>query len=78
MQSPEDHMAGMVISNVNTANVSQPKVGSWIIDTGASDHMCFQLHLMQNLTKLVQPVILSMPTGHTIVVSHIGNVVLTF
>lgn len=67
--SPEDHigsMAGMAYSMSYTILTKESHLGSWIIDSGASDQMCFQSHLMHNLTKLPQSVKLAMPTGRTI------------
>lgn len=62
-KSPEDNfygarMAGMGFSH----NVSITKT-MWIIDSGATDHMCNQLSIMQNVHTLSHPVHLSLPTG---------------
>lgn len=70
--SPEDHLAGMVSSTVNlvTNNCS---TYAWLIDTGATDHMCYSLSLLTEVKYLANPITLVLPTGDTIAVHKIGN-----
>ena len=37
--------------------------GSWILDSGASDHMCSDKSLLHDLSALSVPVIVSLPNG---------------
>lgn len=74
LKTPEDHVAGIitVFSSIQT-NIAS----SWIIDTGATDHMCSHKHLMSNLRSLNYPVHISIPNGNFLKVTHIGSVVLS-
>ena len=47
---------------------------SWIIDTGATDHMCSNKALFLSMTKLSQPHLIGLPNGSDTSVSFIGKV----
>ncbi|KAK6125100.1 hypothetical protein DH2020_041164 [Rehmannia glutinosa] len=50
---------------------------SWILDTGASKHMCASPSLMQNLVPISSPVSDCLPDGTTKVVTHSGQVAIS-
>ncbi|XP_074377072.1 uncharacterized protein LOC141718593 [Apium graveolens] len=50
---------------------------SWILDSGASDHMCSQKELFTALSVLPHPIHISLPHGEIITISHAGTVPLT-
>lgn len=72
INSPEDHLAGMVASGVNLVT-SSTYTFAWLIDTGATDHMCCSISLLNNVTKLSKRVNLALPNGSTILVDTIGS-----
>ena len=47
---------------------------SWIVDSGATDHMCSNKSLFLSLTKLSNPQSIGLPDGHDTSVSFIGSV----
>lgn len=47
---------------------------SWVIDSGASMHMCHSYNLFHNLTKLKQPSKVSLPNGSTKLVLYSGDI----
>lgn len=47
---------------------------AWIIDTGASRHMCPNKHIMTNLTVLSRKVMVSLPDGSIKHVEYSGDV----
>lgn len=49
----------------------------WIVDSGASDHMCFQLSLFLDQRTLVVPITVNLPNGNTLMVTTVGSVQLT-
>lgn len=65
------NFAGMMASNTSTSSTN------WIIDTGASDHMCHDIHLLTNIQTVSKPFFIGLPNGQVIVVTKIGNVQLT-
>jgi len=46
----------------------------WIIDSGASEHMCFNSKSFMSLTPLPIPLNISLPNSFRITVTHTGNV----
>ncbi|KAK9061154.1 hypothetical protein SSX86_018334 [Deinandra increscens subsp. villosa] len=46
----------------------------WIIDTGASDHMCHDAQLLSDIGKLTKPILIGLPNGHIIPVFTYGNI----
>ncbi|KAL2227013.1 UNVERIFIED_CONTAM: hypothetical protein Sindi_2060000 [Sesamum indicum] len=50
---------------------------TWIIDSGATNHSCADIHFFNSHTKLVDPLIIHLPNGHTQKVFHIGSIQLT-
>ena len=50
---------------------------TWIIDTGASDHMCHNEKLFHNLKVLSKPSIVTLPNGKCVHITHAGSVALS-
>ena len=50
---------------------------TWIIDTGASDHMCYNKDLFSSLQSLLKPSTVTLPDGKCVSVTHVGTVVLS-
>ncbi|GJT81637.1 cysteine-rich receptor-like protein kinase 8 [Tanacetum coccineum] len=46
---------------------------AWVVDSGATDHICITLSLMFNIIHLTIPIIISLPNGHTLTVTTIGS-----
>lgn len=67
LKSPEEHMAGMVVAYSNSLFTSIGQ-DTWLIDTGATDHMCCSLQLLTDIINLASPVHVALPTGSTIMV----------
>jgi len=49
-------------------------VGTWILDTGASDHTTCDLALFENVYNLSTPFIIDLPNGEKVTISKAGNV----
>ncbi|XP_059295665.1 uncharacterized protein LOC132049003 [Lycium ferocissimum] len=47
---------------------------SWIVDSGASEHMCFNSNSFLNLTPLPAPLNINLPNSYRIQVTHTGSV----
>ena len=47
---------------------------AWVVDSGATDHICITLALMFNIIQCTIPIIVSLPNGHTVTVTTIGSV----
>lgn len=47
---------------------------SWIIDSGATDHMCSNSSLFLFMNKLSQPISIGLLDGHTASVTYIGDI----
>ena len=71
-----EHFAGTPSSYAfNTQNSSN--IGTWIVDTGASTHMCSEFSLLVNPAILTSPMQVSLPDGSKISVQYSGTVVLS-
>ena len=46
---------------------------SWIIDSGASNHMTFNKNLLTNIRPLPYPFLITLPNGYRVKVTEIGN-----
>ena len=44
--------------------------GSWILDSGASDHMSSDIRALHDLRLLDSPVLVSLPNGEKVQVTH--------
>ncbi|GKD83118.1 hypothetical protein Tco_1349957 [Tanacetum coccineum] len=47
---------------------------AWVVDSGATDHICNALHLMYNIIQCTIPILVSLPNGHTVTVTTVGSV----
>ncbi|GKC67885.1 uncharacterized mitochondrial protein-like protein [Tanacetum coccineum] len=47
---------------------------AWIIDTGATDHICTSLKLMHNIYKCKTTITINLPNGQTVRVTTVGSV----
>ncbi|XP_074377288.1 uncharacterized protein LOC141718806 [Apium graveolens] len=61
-------------NSAHTACLINSNYITWIIDSGASDHMCAHKSLFSSINPLAQPITVSLPNGHTITISSIGTV----
>ena len=64
-------------NSIHTACFTTTNYITWIIDSGASDHMCAHKSLFSNLTLLPKSINVSLPTGHNIFITHVGSVPIT-
>jgi len=74
------HFASM--TSINTQShisyaVLNSAFGSWIIDTGASDHMTFDSNLFSHTTTLLSPVSVPLPDGTLKPVTITGDIPLS-
>ncbi|KAL2241477.1 UNVERIFIED_CONTAM: Retrovirus-related Pol polyprotein from transposon TNT 1-94 [Sesamum indicum] len=51
--------------------------GSWIIDSGATSHICGDIRLFQSFTAPTHSLTIHLPNGQTQVVSHVGSVTIS-
>ncbi|KAF7801996.1 retrovirus-related Pol polyprotein from transposon TNT 1-94 [Senna tora] len=63
--------SGNVSSDTSLVNVE------WIIDTGASSHMCSKLSITKNIRTLLKPIVVLLPNGEFITVRKKGEVFLS-
>ena len=63
-------------SGMVTCHMSSVDSTSWIIDSGASDHMAFNLDRMTNVQPAPPDLIIKLPTGATFNITHIGDITL--
>ena len=52
------------------------KIDSWILDSGASNHMTSNITLLTNIAYLPCPLLITLPNGYKVKVVKIGSVVL--
>lgn len=72
--SPEDHIASIAVS-LSTFSIKHSK--QWIIDSGATDHMCCNIQLMHSIHIVHPPLHILLPTGINVIVHQLGSVHLT-
>ncbi|XP_074301087.1 uncharacterized protein LOC141632441 [Silene latifolia] len=74
------NFAGNILScsNYNSLPKSLADVHSntWILDSGASDHMCFNKAMFSNFRLLSRPFSISLPNGQIVTIDTIGYVCL--
>ncbi|KAH0738712.1 hypothetical protein KY290_037417 [Solanum tuberosum] len=74
--------AGTIIctSSIDSSKLScacfKNKSDSWILDSGASNHMTFNISLLHNVTTLPYPILVDLPNGYKVKVTQIGSVAL--
>lgn len=83
-----DHMAGMLaitshsvysvvpssFHNSSALHSSTHSTTSWIIDSGATDHMCNGLRLMHTIHSIDKPIFVTLPTCELVKVTLLGSV----
>lgn len=71
--------SGSTDFNANLAGIalSAPSFSAWIIDTGASNHMCSSLSLFSSYKPCPNPSFVQLPDGSDAKITHIGTVVLS-
>lgn len=62
------------ISNFCLFSIENRNKEVWIIDTGATNHMCHSLQLFDKISLLIKPKIIQLPDGSSRVVSHTGSI----
>ncbi|KAL0303022.1 UNVERIFIED_CONTAM: Retrovirus-related Pol polyprotein from transposon RE2 [Sesamum radiatum] len=67
----DDRFAG------NTSTISEIDLNCWIIDSGATNHICANVAFFQSFTKTSQPRFIHLPDGTKKVVHYTGVVKLT-
>ena len=74
------HFTGMTITGSHSSTscaVLNTITGSWIIDTGASDHMTYDLSLFSRTTSLSTPIKVTLPDGTLKPVTLVGDIQLS-
>nr|KYP60387.1 hypothetical protein KK1_022791 [Cajanus cajan] len=56
-----------------TCNVSKQDNCSWILDSGATDHLASSLHLYSKYRK-INPILVKLPNGHQVQATHVGTI----
>ncbi|XP_010260173.1 PREDICTED: uncharacterized protein LOC104599359 [Nelumbo nucifera] len=75
-----DTYAGMKVQyafNSKDSTLAVLDVGTWIVDTGASNHMCTDLKLLSQPKPITQIIPIHLPDGTIKFVQHIGHVKLS-
>ncbi|OIT33989.1 hypothetical protein A4A49_65963, partial [Nicotiana attenuata] len=76
------NFAGIIVctSSIDFSKLScecfKNKANSWILDSGASNHMTFNLSLLTNIVTLPYPLLVVLPNGYKVKVTQIGSVIL--
>ena len=77
----QTNFTGMTSIPTLNCNRKSPKFSSkkglWIIDTGASNHICKDLHLLTDVNSLTSPIPVFLLDGKTYLVQQVGRVPLT-
>ncbi|OIT34294.1 hypothetical protein A4A49_59695, partial [Nicotiana attenuata] len=73
------HFAGLFCSSVvnsvdfHACASSQLNVDTWILDSGATNHMTPHKHFLHNLQPLTRPYLISLPNGYKVKVVSTGS-----
>ncbi|OIT19221.1 hypothetical protein A4A49_57217, partial [Nicotiana attenuata] len=76
------NFAGIIVctSSIDFGKLScqclKNKSESWILDSGASNHMTFNKNLLTNIITLPYPLLVVLPNGYKVKVTEIGSVAL--
>ncbi|KAJ0038192.1 hypothetical protein Pint_23683 [Pistacia integerrima] len=71
------HLGVFVGMNYSLQVIDCLEVGTWIVGTGASNHMCVDLKLMNLPKPVTKPTPVYFPDGTIKFVNHIGNILLS-
>ena len=52
--------------------MNRPKGDTWVIDTGATDHIVHSVHLLREFIAV--SCVVKLPNGETAMVTHIGSI----
>ena len=69
------NLSHSVFSSYTTSH-SNIKHNSWILDTGATDHMVYSISCLSTITSTIQATV-ELPNGNMVPVTHIGTVKLS-
>lgn len=79
--NPNEFTAGTLQHKAGTfsfiASFSSGCLDVWIIDSGATDHICISFHKMHDIHTLTHAILVHLPSGHQIKVDTVGSVKLT-
>ncbi|XP_021715949.1 uncharacterized protein LOC110683848 [Chenopodium quinoa] len=69
---------GLVVTSHLTGNLclASSMHLTWILDSGASDHMCADISMFKTYSKLLDERLITIPDGKKLKVEHIGTVLL--
>ncbi|KAJ0098281.1 hypothetical protein Patl1_28008 [Pistacia atlantica] len=70
------HLGDFAGMNYSLQVIDCLEVGTWIVDTGASNHMCVDLKLMTSPKPVTKPTPVFLPDGTIKFVNHTGNILL--
>lgn len=72
-----DHFVGTSTFSYALNIIDMTNLNSWIIDTGASNHMCCNKHIMHNLKHIANIKHVTFPDGSVKKVNFVGDVMLS-
>nr|XP_025888419.1 uncharacterized protein LOC112940063 [Solanum lycopersicum] len=72
MEINANAVAGTIVKYLGSC-FSVTNSSTWIIDSGASEHMCFDSTFFKLLSSLTPPLTINLPNCQTILVTHIGT-----
>lgn len=71
------NFAGTVLASNVHPSIQFLDVNCWIVDSGASDHICYNSKLFTSMTLLPQSIPVKLPNGSVIPVTHVGAIPIT-
>ena len=66
-------ISSCTIDKPSNPGMSQPFTSSWILDSGATDHVTCSLNNLQSYER-INPVTVKLPNGHHVHATHSGTV----
>lgn len=76
-QSGKDNTVNFIQTSTDFAGITSYShyagINGWIIDTGASNHICINSDLLEELHVLPSPISIHLPNGNIAEVTHTGN-----
>lgn len=71
------NFAGTLPKSKSLVCFSTTSTSDWILDSGASDHMCSSKSMFSTISPLNQPITISLPNGDILSISFAGTVQIT-